>query len=230
MQESRWRTMGVVIAAALVLASAIASAVAYPHLPARVAVHWSLGGEPDRYTGPLGAAITMPIIMLVTALVLIVAPRFDRGVFIRYGDRDPDRSTNRPVYPLIVLLALGAMLAVHLLMLATALGAIGPQKSPLVMAVVLSLILIALGNYLPRVTRRNAFIGVRLPWVYASDEVWRRTQRIGGYGMVLVGVAGLIASLAGAALALPVLGVGLVVYVVVIAVWSYALAHSRRVG
>jgi len=227
MQDSKWTPVG--LAAALVLVAAIASAIAYPHLPPRVAVHWDLRGQPNGYSGPLGAAITLPIIMLVTAAMLIVAPRFDSGVFIRYGNRDADDSTNRPVYAVVVLLVLGAMLAIHLLTLATALGTIGPSKAPLVMVVMLSLIFITLGNYMPRVTHRNAFIGVRLPWAYASDEVWRRTQRIGGYGMVLVGVAGLIASVDGAGLAWPVLGASLLVYLVVVSVWSYALAHSRRV-
>lgn len=227
MHSSR-RTL-IVIAAALVLVAAVASGVAYPHLPPSVPTHWNLRGQPNGFSGPLGAALTMPIIMLVTAVLLIVAPSFDGAWFIRYRNRESGDSTAKPVYALIALLVLGAMLAMHLLMLGTALSIVGAQAAPRLRVILLSLILIALGNYLPQVTQRNAFIGVRLPWAYASEEVWRRTQRIGGYGMVLVGFVGLIASVVVAGHAWQVLSASLLIYIVAISLWSYGIAHSARV-
>ena len=49
-------------------------------------------------------------------------------------------------------------------------------------------LLIGLGNLLPRV-RSNFFIGIRPPWTLSSDRVWTRTHRVGGYAMVLAGLA-----------------------------------------
>ena len=47
---------------------------------------------------------------------------------------------------------------------------------------------IIVGNYLGKV-RRNFFIGIRTPWTLASDEVWARTHRVGGWLFVMAGIA-----------------------------------------
>jgi uncharacterized membrane protein len=54
-------------------------------------------------------------------------------------------------------------------------------------------LLIVLGNYLGKV-RKNFFIGIRTPWTLASDEVWSKTHRLGGWMFVL---AGLVLALSG---------------------------------
>ncbi len=48
-------------------------------------------------------------------------------------------------------------------------------------------LLIVLGNYLGKV-RKNFFIGIRTPWTLASDEVWSKTHRLGGWMFVLAGI------------------------------------------
>lgn len=50
------------------------------------------------------------------------------------------------------------------------------------------LLFATLGNYLGK-SKRNFFLGIRTPWTLASDEVWRRTHRLGGWVMVGAGVA-----------------------------------------
>lgn len=55
-----------------------------------------------------------------------------------------------------------------------------------VMPIVLGLIFIVIGNYLPRV-RSNYFLGVRTPWALANEQCWRKTNRFGGYVFTLMG-------------------------------------------
>lgn len=57
----------------------------------------------------------------------------------------------------------------------------------LVTALPLSLLLAWLGNYLPRV-EPNRLIGIRTPATLASEEVWRKTHRLGGYLLFAAGV------------------------------------------
>ena len=52
--------------------------------------------------------------------------------------------------------------------------------------------------------RKNFFIGIRTPWTLASDEVWARTHRLGGYLFVIAGVAMLV---------LPLFGIGVLAIV-----------------
>jgi uncharacterized membrane protein len=44
-----------------------------------------------------------------------------------------------------------------------------------------------MGNFLGKV-RKNFFLGIRTPWTLASDEVWAKTHRLGGWCFVIAGV------------------------------------------
>ncbi len=50
----------------------------------------------------------------------------------------------------------------------------------------MGLLFMVLGNYLGKL-RKNFFMGIRTPWTLASDEVWSRTHRLGGWMFVLIG-------------------------------------------
>lgn len=47
-------------------------------------------------------------------------------------------------------------------------------------------LLVLLGNVMPK-ARRNALFGLRTKWSMADDEVWRKSQRFGGFSAVAVG-------------------------------------------
>ena len=48
--------------------------------------------------------------------------------------------------------------------------------------------LIIAGNHLSRL-KRNFIFGIRNPWTCSTEEVWRKANRIGGYVLVLAGIA-----------------------------------------
>ncbi len=60
----------------------------------------------------------------------------------------------------------------------------------------LGLLFVVLGNYLPKIPR-NWFIGIRVPWTIASEEVWKRTHRLGGWLFVIGGCVMMALSAAG---------------------------------
>lgn len=47
-------------------------------------------------------------------------------------------------------------------------------------------LLVLLGNVMPK-ARRNALFGLRTRWSMAEDEVWRKSQRFGGFSAVALG-------------------------------------------
>lgn len=51
----------------------------------------------------------------------------------------------------------------------------------------LGVLFIVIGNYLPK-CKQNYTIGIKIPWVYTSEENWNRTHRFGGKVWVLGGV------------------------------------------
>ncbi|MEO9225680.1 MAG: DUF1648 domain-containing protein, partial [Gemmatimonadaceae bacterium] len=182
MTQREMRDHSRIISFIIVVAAFAVSVFAFPHLPARVPTHWGLAGEPDGFSSRAVGIFLLPTVMLGVWLLLSLVPRFDRALFIRFEDRKSDISTVKPVYGIIVVAILAVLLAIHLFVIFTSLGAIGASKQPLIIAAISSIGAIVIGNYMPKVTRRNAFIGFRVPWAYASEEVWRRTQRAGGYG------------------------------------------------
>src|SRR6185437_9837627 len=209
----------------LVAAAFLLSAVSYQHLPANVPTHWGISGRPDQFGSRLQTALLLPLIMLFIGVVFSYVPNYDRLLFIKYEPRDSDSSTVRPEYDRLITILLAFLLAMHTFAIASGLGLVAATHEPLLLAVVLSFGMIAIGNYMPRVTRRNAFIGVRLPWAYASEEVWRRTQRAGGYGLVAAGVIGLAGAFAVPSAPVKPLFAALVAETIVVMVYSYSLAH-----
>ena len=76
-----------------------------------------------------------------------------------------------------------------------------------------------LGNFMGKF-KKNFWIGIRTPWTLASDEVWLRTNRLGGQLMVFGGVVLIASSLFGA-LAVPALVGVVIITVTVPMVYSY---------
>ncbi len=113
------------------------------------------------------------------------------------------------------------MLAIHVLILRYALTGATINNA---LFVILGAFFTVLGAILPRV-KRNAFIGIRTAWTLASDENWARTQRVGGYSMVLGGVGIMILGAIGGTLA-GAIAIGLLfVSALVPAVYSLVLAR-----
>ena len=56
------------------------------------------------------------------------------------------------------------------------------------MRLVLPVVMILVGNFLPRV-RPNYFAGLRTPWTLASETVWRRSNRLAGKTLFAGGIA-----------------------------------------
>lgn len=211
----------------LVVVALIVSAVAFPYLPALVPIHWVASGQADQFAGRIEFAFSLPLLMLGLWLFLSLAPRYDRLLFVRYEVRAADSAIVRPVYHRMIMIFLIVILAAQVLEVASAVGWI-PGGQERTFAIVLSIGMIAVGNSMPTVTRRNAFVGVRLPWAFASEDVWRRTQRASGYGMVAAGVIGLVGAMVVHSAFVKVLMAALLVQVVAVLVYSFSLARADR--
>ena len=48
-------------------------------------------------------------------------------------------------------------------------------------------VFIFIGNYMPKV-KQNYFLGIKLPWTYASEENWNKTHRMAGKLWVVGGI------------------------------------------
>lgn len=217
------RAFWMVLFAAVVAHLAAYVLLAYPAMPQTVPTHWGADGAVDGW-GDKAGTLLMAAMPLVLALVMLAVPRLDpKG-------RNFERF--RGVY-------LGMSAALTLFMVAvswmtplTALGLV-PEGGSLVSTVILlalGALMIALGNYLPRV-RPNYTFGIRTPWTLASEDNWRRTHRFAGPVFVAAGAAMLAAALLSAVAPEASFWVGMTaVLLATLVVGAYSFLVWRREG
>jgi uncharacterized membrane protein len=209
-----WRKIDSVAIGGLAL-GALATIAVYDKLPDPMATHFDLSGHPNGW---------MP-----RAVGAWFGPVFGLGIwaFVRWLPKIlPSKEKARlgePVTAIVAALTAIFLLGVHVLLLRYALD---PGASLMrAMWIMMGALYVALGLIMPRV-KRNALIGIRTPWTFASDENWARTQRVGGYAMVvggvLVALLGLIGGTAASVAALVVLLASAIIPVV------YSLVLARR--
>lgn len=182
-------TRTLIVSTVFVLIAVLAAVWLYPQLPPQLPVHWDLQGHANgymsRFWGAAFPALTILALAMVTALLPLISPR-------RFGIT-PFMSA----YGIVMLSVQGAALVVGLCTLLDGAGYALPMPTIAMLSV--GVLLMVIGNYMGKL-RRNFFIGIRTPWTLASDAVWERTHRLGGWLFMLAGVVIVIGVLAGAPL------------------------------
>jgi len=175
MRKSHWLIL------ALVLLSFGIGIYFYPQLPDKVASHWNIQGEPDRYTSKFWGAFLMPFVSLGLFLLFILIPKID--------PLKANIKKFRKYFDTFIILLFLFLLYIYLLTIFWNLGQsfnIGKMMAP-----ALSIIFYYCG-VLTEKAKRNWFIGIKTPWTLSSDKVWKKTHKVGGK---LFKIAGLIAFL-----------------------------------
>ena len=199
-----------------IVALAILAAVLWPRLPDPMPSHWNAAGEVD------GTMAKVP-----GTLLLIALPVFVLIVFRIIPAISPKGFRTDQFMGVVNLLQVITVVFTALVSIVVLLAAIGVDLDmPLIVLSGTGLLLIAIGNQLGKV-RKNFFIGIRTPWTLASDEVWAKTHRLGGWMMVLAGVVMLAGGLFGLSPIYTILPVTALVLVPV--VYSY-FAYRRIEG
>jgi uncharacterized membrane protein len=166
-----------IIPAAAVLLSFIVTAALLPMLPHEIPIHWNAAGEPDNYAGRIWGAFLLPLTALGIYLLFLVIPSLDpkRANYEKFAGT---YHLLRVVFVLYMVFLQGITLY------AIILG--GEQLNNNLVLLTVAVLFIIIGNYMPRM-RPNWFVGIRTPWTLSSEEVWRRTHRLGGQVFVVAG-------------------------------------------
>lgn len=163
----------------------LVSLVTYPFMPDQVPSHWNINGQVDGYLPKQVNAILLPAISIGLYLLIWLLTHYSP----RLGNQN--RRATAEVTNLIIVGVLLFMLILQLAATAIALGV--PLNMSFIVSLCLSVLFIFLGNYMGKL-RRNFWAGFRTPWTLASETVWERTHRLGGWLMVLGGLVGVVLS------------------------------------
>lgn len=157
-----------VILLIIVLSFAI-GIVLYPVMPAQMASHWNAAGEVNGHMSKFWGLFLMPLISIIILGFFLLIPKIDplkeniakfRGSFDRF----------------VVLIELFFFYA-YILTIFWNLGI----KLNIATAIIpaLAVLLYFVGDLVGK-SKRNFFIGIRTPWTLANDEVWDKTNKLGG--------------------------------------------------
>jgi len=195
----------------LLIIPIIISVLVYPHLPEQVPIHWNIHGQVDNYGSKEFGAFFMPLLNIGMYILFIILPHLDPK------KKNYQKFTSS--YTFLRYVMHFFFLFMYCLTLAAAFGY--SVDIGLWVGGAVAILFIALGNILSRV-RHNYFVGFKLPWTLASEEVWRKTHLLGSKLMVAGGVFGLIGVLLTQSyIRFIVLMVGVFVPIIVTTIYSY---------
>lgn len=141
----------------------------YPMLPDSIPVHWWFDGKPDRMGSKLTNLIAFPAIALVLIIVFAFLPKLDpkKENYDKFG---------KP-WEILQFSIIWFMLYMYIV---TNFVTLNPEYniSKFIMFGIWVLFLI-IWNYMWKI-RQNYFVGIKVPWTLANEEVWNKTHRFGG--------------------------------------------------
>ncbi|HPT72409.1 MAG TPA: SdpI family protein [Candidatus Cloacimonadota bacterium] len=145
---------------------------------AKIPIHWNYRNQIDNY-----ADKTQGMFLLWG---------FNAGLFLlmvflrRYSPvYQQEREKNNNAIPL---LTMGLVFFLGLIQIYSLLLALHPDSMGKFHAlyILIGLLFMFLGNIMPKLSR-NYFAGIKTPWTYYSDEIWRKTSRLGGFCFFITG-------------------------------------------
>ena len=162
-----------------------------------------------------------------TILILPILILLFSGLMKWIDDKELVGSQNKEISRYIfrlTLLLFNAIAVFQFVLILTGVS-MGSQMGRL-MAFIIGLFMIFIGNVSPKIKETNKHFGFRVPWIMNNDETFRKTQRFFGFASMVSGVIFILISLfAGNQLAMILVTVVLLLTIGTTTVYSYKISH-----
>ena len=156
----------------IIITPAIYLAIVWNKLPERVAMHFDLKGNIDRYGSKNELMVMTIILTLVTAAIYLFLPLVYKIDPKRYAAENKSRLHK---IAFVVSVFMTAILCI--LIYSSTHG--NMKFSTKIIFAGVGLLFCFIGNYMHNI-KPNYFAGFRLPWTLESEENWRKTHLLGG--------------------------------------------------
>jgi len=171
----------------LAILPAIITLLVLPAMPDIIPAHYGAFGQVDRY-GSKYELFILPMLTLVFALFMKWFSKSQISANphnLREEKKPNEKAVNAAGYSLVAVFNVMTYIFLYTSFHSVKnLNSIGYNR---MIAVVLCLMYIVIGNYLPK-CKRNALVGIRVSWTLDNDEVWFRTHRFGGKVFMIGGL------------------------------------------
>ncbi|GHU34781.1 hemolysin expression modulating protein [Clostridia bacterium] len=206
----------------------IVTAFVLPVLPAQVPAHYGFDGTADRY-GSKYEMLFLPVFTILFQLFWMMTDK----IAAKNKEKEAQTTFKVTFWSNIACSLTFLALTIWFLSLsysnAESLFDTGDFDFLRILAVILNVSFIFIGNFLPK-CKQNLFVGIRTKWTLENDTVWYKTHRVGGAVVVIFGVVAAILCLTvlhGIA-ALSVTGGGLLAICVYLVIYSYAVYKKQE--
>lgn len=175
----------------ILLAPVIYLAAVWNSLPEKIAVHFNMQGNPDRFSNKNGMWVNIGIITVVAIAIYILLPlsyKIDRK---KKAVENKSR-LQRLAFAIAVFMSLIACIIINSVQKGD-----GVRLNIKLMFGIIGLLWCICGNYMYNI-KPNHFAGFRTRWTLNNEENWRKTHRLGGKlwfaGGLLVAITSLFTS------------------------------------
>lgn len=151
------------------------------YLPEIIPIHWGMDGQADQY-GSRYFALLFVVLPVIVNYGMILTKKIDPN-----QNKIKIRSETYELMRKLISLMFICMgiFFYYMLFIEDAYIQNG-------ICFILGVFLIAIGNYMPKVPQ-NYFLGVKTPWSLKDEIVWKKTNKIGGYCIIGLGILIIIA-------------------------------------
>ena len=164
-----------VITTIIILLPIAVGLIFWDQLPETMATHWGTENEPNGWTSKAFTVFGIPAVIAALHVICLA---------VTYAD--PKRSNIGQkaigivywILPATSLLVMGSTYA-YALGMSVNIG--------MICCLLMGVIFIALGNYMPK-AKQNFTFGYKLPWTLYSEENWNRTHRLAGWITFVSGI------------------------------------------
>lgn len=200
----------------LMILSFIGTLAIFPHLPEHIPIHWNMHGEIDNYSSKY-IALFLAVLPALIYLMMTYLPKID--------PKKESYQKHSKAYSIISATLAVFTILIHWVSLLAALNII--RQTDFFVKLLVGILFVILGNYMTQL-RYNYFIGIRLPWTLASETVWRKTHRVGGIAMMLLGLILVLTSFIRGSISAVIFGVSLFSFIFFTFLYAY-LEYKKEI-
>lgn len=218
---------------AISILSFVLTAIVLQFMPDSVPMHYDLAGNADRW-GSKYENFLFPVVILLLSLHwhLFIA-HFEKKAAKASAEKERAEALSNAKVLKIVGISMAAMFtAMQGFILYSAYVEVSVNSAQAyvdigkVSCILMGVMLIILGNYLPK-TKKNHIAGLRVSWSMYNDITWRKCNRFGGTAMIIAGLCGIITTVFARSVIAVVL---LLVYILAATVITLIYSHKVYVA
>lgn len=178
LKQYKWK---IVITTLIILLPMLAGCILWDRLPDTIATHFGVDNEPNGFSSKAFAVFGLPGFLAVLHLICLIATSVD----------PKQKNIGKKALGIVFWICPVLSLLMCTVTYAIALGY--RVDIGFVVSLFLGLLLIVLGNVMPK-AKQNYSFGIKTPWALDDPENWSRSNRVGGFCMVIAGVVVVLTS------------------------------------